>query len=163
VELETQARFGGFQFDASTSYLDFRYINLLSQLTSTTLPAGDRMTLGMVTPYTPSWQASAGMQYTLPVGSAGSLTARVDANGRGSVYTNAVNAETNRIGGYVIYNAQLTWAPAEGNWQVTLRGLNLTDKFYWVNIFDLTSAGSGTVSGTPSPPLEASIEIKYTM
>jgi len=100
AELETQARFGGFQFDASASYLDFQFVSLLSQLTSTTLAAGTRMTLGMVTPYTPSWQASIGAQYTLPIGSAGSLTTRLDANGRGYVYGNAVNASTNRIGGY---------------------------------------------------------------
>jgi iron complex outermembrane receptor protein len=163
VELETQARFGGFQFDASGSYLDFQYVSLLSQLTSTSLPPGTRMTLGMVAPYTPSWQANIGAQYTLPIGSSGSLTARLDANGRGYVYANAVNAATNRIGGYTLYNAHLTWTPNDGSWQVILQGLNLTNRFYWVNVFDLTEAGSGTISGTPSPPREVDIEIKHTL
>jgi len=163
AELETQARFGGFQFDASASYLDFQFVSLLSQLTSTTLPAGTRMSLGMVTPYTPGWQANVGAQYTLPIGSAGSLTTRLDANGRGYVYSGAVNAATNRIGGYTLYNAHLTWTPTDGSWQVTLQGLNLTNKFYWVNLFDLTAAGSGTVSGTPSPPREVSIEVKHSL
>jgi iron complex outermembrane recepter protein len=163
LELETQGRFGGFQFDASGSYLDFQYVSLLSQLTSTSLAPGTRMGLGMVTPYTPSWQANVGAQYTLPIGSAGALTGRVDANGRGSVYTNAVNTATNRIGGYALYNAHLTWTTTDGSWQVILQGLNLTNKFYWVNIFDLTAAGSGTVSGTPSPPREVDIEIKHSL
>jgi iron complex outermembrane receptor protein len=117
----------------------------------------------MVTPYTPSWQANVGAQYTLPIGNAGSLTARADANSRGSVYVNAVNASTGRIGGYTVYNAHLMWAPNDGSWQVILQGLNLTNKFYWVNLFDLTSAGSGTVSGTPSAPREVDIEIKHTL
>jgi iron complex outermembrane recepter protein len=153
VEVETEARFGGFQIDANLSYIDFKYVSLN--------PATG-VTLGMVTPWTPEWQGGAGVQYTIPT-TAGSLTARIDGATRSSIYTNAVNGPYNRIGGYTVYNAHLTWEAPKGNWQIMLQGKNITDKRYWVNVFDLASLGGGSVGGVPSPPLELDLEIKHTM
>jgi iron complex outermembrane recepter protein len=153
VELESQLRFGGFQADASISYIDFSYV---------TLNPATGITLDMITPYLMKWQGNAGAQYTFPL-PAGSLTARLDASTRSDVYTSAVNGPYNRIGGYTTYNAHLTWEPSKGNWQIILSGLNLTDKRYWQNIFDLVQVGAGTVDGLPSPPLEIDLEIKHTM
>jgi outer membrane receptor protein involved in Fe transport len=74
-----------------------------------------------------------------------------------------VNGPYNRVGGYTTYNAHLTWEPPKGNWQIMLHGKNITDKFYWVNAFDLASTGGASVGGVPSPPLEVDLEIKHTM
>jgi iron complex outermembrane receptor protein len=154
VELETQARVGGFQADATVSYLNFQY---------TDLNPATGVTLDMVTPWTPQWQGSAGIQYSFPLGGAGSLTARVDGASRSEVWTNAVNGPYNRIGGYTFYNAHLTWEPVKGNWQVLFHAKNFTDKRYWLNVFDLASLGGGSVGGVPSAPLELALEIKHTM
>ncbi len=154
VELETQARFGGLAFDASGSYLDFKYVNL---------NPNSGVDLGMVTPFTPKWQGNAGVQYTVPVGSAGSITGRLDASTRSEIWTNAVNDQYNRIGGFTTYNAHLTWDAAQGNWQVGLQALNLSGKRYFLNIFDLAAAGGGSVAGNPGAPLELDLEVKHTM
>jgi len=154
VELETEEHLGSFEIDASGSYLDFKYVSL---------NPNTGVTYGMITPFTPEWQGNIGAQYALSLGNAGLLTARLDASTRSGVYTNPVNDEYNRLGGYTTYNAHLTWEPRSDNWQVILQALNLTDKFYWVNIFDLTAAGGGSVTGTPSPPLEIDVEIKHQM
>ncbi len=153
VEAESQLRFGGFQADASLSYIDFNYVSI-NPVTG--------ITLGMTTPYMPEWQANEGMQYTLAV-PGGSLTARLDASTRTDVYTGAVNGPYNHIGGYTTYNAHLTWEPPKGNWQIILSAINLTDKFYWENVFDLVQAGGASVGGIPSEPLEIDLEIKHQM
>jgi len=79
------------------------------------------------------------------------------------VWTESPNAPTNRIGGYTTFDAHLSWANTAQNWQVMLQGLNVTDKRYMLNIFDLTGAGAGSVVGAPSPPLEIDLEIRHTM
>jgi iron complex outermembrane recepter protein len=155
AELELEEHpFAGLEIDASGSYLDFGYTSFGPY------PTG--VTMGMTTPFTPKLQGSLGLQYHIPLGSWGSITPRVDANARSSIYTNAVNASTNRIGGYTVYNARITLKPEHGSWEASLEALNFTDKFYWANIFDLTGAGGGSVSGTPSAPLEVAIQLKRT-
>ena len=155
VELEVQAHpVAGLEIDAMGSYLNFHYTNLSS------LPTG--VTTSMTTPFTPEWQGNFGIQYTIPLGRWGSLTPRLDANMRTDIYTNAVNAPTNHIGGYTLYNARVTWRPERGNWEASLLALNLTDHFYYLNSYDITGSGGGTVTGTPGAPLEVALEVKHT-
>jgi iron complex outermembrane receptor protein len=153
AELETQLSVAGFRADANLSYINFKYISLN--------PATG-VSLSMVTPWTPQWQGGAGIQYTIPF-TAGSFTARIDGTTRSAIYTNAVNGPYNRIGGYTVYNAHVMWEPPKGNWQISVQGKNITDKRYWMNVFDLASSGGGSVGGVPSPPLEVDLEIKHTM
>jgi iron complex outermembrane recepter protein len=155
VEFESQVRFGGFQADVNASWLKFDYVSV-----NTTESA---VTPSMVTPWTPSWSGNAGIQYTLPVGGVGSVTARLDGSTRTQVYTAAVNDPYNRLGGYTIWNAHLSWESSKQNWQAIIQVLNLTGKQYYMNIFDLVEAGQGTVGGNPGPPLEVDLEIKHTM
>jgi iron complex outermembrane recepter protein len=156
IELETQARpLPGLQLDASGSYLQFGYTSLSSN------PTG--VTFGMTTPYTPKWQGTAGIQYSFATPDGGSLTPRFDGNTRSQVFTNPVNGPLNRISGYTVLNGRVTWKPAKDDWQVSLEALNLGGKFYYLNKFDLTGAGGGSVDGTPAPPREIDIEIKHKM
>ncbi len=155
VEFESQLRFGGFQADVNASWLKFDYVSVNTVETS--------VTPGMVTPWTPSWSGGGGVQYTLPVGSLGSFTARLDGSTRTVVYTAAVNDPYNRLGGYTLWNAHLSWQAAKGNWQAIIQVLNLTGKEYYMNNFDLVEAGQGTEGGEPGPPLEIDLEIKHSM
>jgi iron complex outermembrane receptor protein len=91
------------------------------------------------------------------------LTARIDASTRSAVFTNPVNDPYNHLGGYTLWNAHLTWQSAKANWSATIRALNLTGKQYYLNNFDLVTAGQGTVGGNPGPPLDLSLEIRHTM
>ncbi len=163
VEFETQGQWGGLEVDGTMSYLDFRYVSLLGYdpVTGENLVSG--ITPDMVTAYTSKWQGNVGVQYTVPLGNVGAITARIDGNTRSGFYSAALNTSLNYIGGYTFYNAHLTYQPNQGNWQLTLQALNFTDKFYYLNTFDLTQAGGASVVGTPAPPAEVDIEIKYTM
>lgn len=156
IELELEEHpFAGLQIDVSGSYLDFNYTSLSSY------PTG--VTFGMTTPFTPKWQGSAGIQYHIPLADWGSFTPRLDVNSRSQIYTNPVNGPLNLIGGYTILNARFTWQPTKDNWNVALEALNLGGKVYFLNKFDLTGAGGGTVTGTPAPPREIALEVKHTM
>jgi iron complex outermembrane recepter protein len=156
VEVETQARFGGFQFDMSGSYIDFKYVYL---------NPNSGVTPGMITPFTPKWQGNAGVQYTvtMPFGGGPSLTGRLDASTRSQVYTNAINDNYNRIAGYTTYNAHLVWDSPKSDWQVILQALNLTGKRYFLNVFDLAAAGGGSVAANPGPPMELDIGVKHSL
>ena len=156
IELELEEHpFAGLQIDVSGSYLNFNYTSLSSY------PTG--VTFGMTTPFTPKWQGSAGIQYHIPMAELGSFTPRLDVNSRSQIYTNPVNGPLNLIGGYTILNARFTWQPTKDNWNVALEALNLGGKVYFLNKFDLTGAGGGTVTGTPAPPREIALEVKHTM
>jgi iron complex outermembrane recepter protein len=156
IELELEEHpFAGLQIDVSGSYLNFNYTSLSSY------PTG--VTFGMTTPFTPKWQGSAGIQYHIPMADWGSFTPRLDVNSRSQIYTNPVNGPLNLIGGYTILNARFTWQPTKDNWNVALEALNLGGKVYFLNKFDLTGAGGGTVTGTPAPPREIALEVKHTM
>jgi iron complex outermembrane receptor protein len=175
AELDSQLRYGGFALDATFSYLAFNYVHLNYQPypilpTCPQTPPGLMCSVtgvqyGMVTPFTPKLQGSAGVQYTynLPYGNAGSLTGRVDMNTRSYVYTNAVNDDYNRIGGFTTFNLRLFWEHPKGDWQVGVQVLNFTDKVYFLNVFDLAAAGGGSVAGNPGQPLEVDVEFKHSI
>ena len=154
VELEIEAHpVAGLEIDASGSYLNFKFENL-----NANFPTG--VTTQDTSAFTPEWQGHAGVQYKIPLGNLGSVTPRLDADFRTEIWAGPVNAYTNHIGGYTLYNARFTWKPEQGNWEASLLALNLTDKFYYLNKFDLYSL-AGFVTGTPGPPLEVALEIKH--
>ncbi len=153
IELETEIHpTDNFMIDSSISYLDFQY--------TSTDPLRTNITESMVTPYTPDWKASVGLQYTMSLGTAGSLIGRVDGSYTSAVYGNAINAATNRIPDYVVANARLSWKAMDDRWQAALEVTNLTDKIYYTSVFDQT-ASSGTVSYGIAMPRAWAITIKH--
>ena len=82
-EIETTIRpVENFTIDGALSYLDFQY----KKITGPTA-----VTLDMVTPYTPKWKWSFGMQYDVPDVMSGTLSARFDGSYQSKIYTEAVN------------------------------------------------------------------------
>ncbi len=82
-ELETMLNpIEGLSMDGALSYLDFKY----TEITGPTA-----VTLDMVTPYTPKWKWSFGIQYDIYDVGPGTLSARFDGSYQSSVYTEAVN------------------------------------------------------------------------
>ncbi|RIV82616.1 TonB-dependent receptor [Aurantiacibacter xanthus] len=135
--------------DFSGSYLDFKYRNVAP---------GSGITLDMVTPFTPEWKASAGLQYDVFDGDAGLLSLRLDGSYQSEVYTEAVNGPNNRIDEYFLANARLTWASAARDWKVSLEVTNLGDKYYENTRFD-QSMQSGTVSVSPGAPRQWAVTL----
>jgi outer membrane receptor protein involved in Fe transport len=55
-------------------------------------------------------------------------------------------------GGYTLHNARVEYAANDRNWTAALGVSNLTDKVYYLNIFDLTAFGEPTIWGQPGAP-----------
>ncbi|GLT02413.1 TonB-dependent receptor [Sphingobium jiangsuense] len=113
----------GLMFDASVGYLDFKY---------TDVDPTTGVTLDMVAPFNPSWQASAGLQYRVDLGNAGSITPRLDWNYQSSFYFNSVNNADNQIEARSLFNLRVSYRDVESSWELSAGATNLFDKFYYV-------------------------------
>jgi iron complex outermembrane receptor protein len=154
VELEAELRpTDALLFDASLSWLDFKYTETDFALSS--------VSLDMITPFTPQKKASAGAQYTFSLGNSGTLTARVDASYQSEMFSEAINGPTNRIDSYTVANARLTWRSPEDAWTTSLEVTNLTNEYYELSRFD-QHLSSSTVSANPAPPLMWALTVKRT-
>ncbi len=142
-ELETEwYASDALRFDASVGILDFDY----TRIDALTAAQPD-----FVPPYTPELTASAGVQYEFDLGEMGSLTPRVDGTYQSAVYSEALNAPTNRISPYALMNARLTWRSEDEVWKAALEVKNVTDKFYFLTLFDLSNT-AGYTAGQPGRP-----------
>jgi iron complex outermembrane receptor protein len=157
VELETEAHpVDGLEMDLSASYLDFRYVSL----TPAAVISG--IGYGMSTPFTPSTELNAGIQYEFQTHAlGGSFTPRLDANYQGHFYTNAANGPLNYTQSRTLVNGRLTWRADAGGWEAALSGTNLLNKYYYLNTFDIT-AEAGIATATPAPPRMWMVSAKHT-
>ncbi|PZN33144.1 MAG: TonB-dependent receptor [Proteobacteria bacterium] len=152
VELEAVLRpVAGLSIDASFSYLDFEYDRLSPQVTA--------YELSYIAPYMPERKWSVGAQYEFILGDLGTLTPRVDVSYQGEMYTNGNNQPTNFIEDYTLLNARLTWRSSAGDWEASLEGTNLTDKYYFLTRTDQFS-GAGHTDGQPGRPREWAVTLK---
>jgi len=54
--------------------------------------------------------------------------------------------------GYTLMNGRLEYAGIDRNWVAAFGVENLTNKTYFLNVFDLTAFGEPTVEGQPGKP-----------
>ena len=66
------------------------------------------------------------------------------------------------IGSYMLLNARLPWQNADKDLSVSLEGTNLTNKYYYVTLFDLRAAGAGLDKAQPGRPREWAVTVKKT-
>lgn len=74
----------------------------------------------------PKFKISGGVQYAIPMGRF-DLTPRVDAYYQSEMYANIFNTQQDLIDGYAYFNAQVRFAPTDGNWYVRAFVQNFTD------------------------------------
>ena len=96
------------------------------------------------------------------MGSAGSLTPRLDWNYVAKQQTSAINNNVLAVLPVLfdVLNARLTWKSEEEDWQVAFAVTNVTDKLYYTGIGP--NNNSGTTSANPAMPREWSISVKKT-
>jgi iron complex outermembrane recepter protein len=151
AELETEFHpVGGFSADASVSYLSFKY---------TKVDPNAGIPVGSEAPGTIHWKWSTGVQYEYEMRGGATVTPRFDFSFTGGFNTNAVIAGTNRVAGYHIGNARITWRSPQDAWEAALVGSNVFNEVYFISNFDLT-ASSGAEYGLLAPPREFSIQVK---
>jgi len=90
----------------------------------------------------------------------GTLTPRLDYSWQDTIYQGANNDPYTAIKARGLLDGRLTWDAPSGGWSVSLSGSNLTDKKYFLNVFDLSIFGQGSVEGQPGTPREWLITVK---
>ncbi|MFO1503313.1 MAG: TonB-dependent receptor [Steroidobacteraceae bacterium] len=140
----------GLSIDSSYSYTDFKYKRLNNV---------GGIQLAFVAPFMPKHKASIGAQYEFTLANGSMVIPRVDGNFQSELYTNGANSVNNRIGGYTLFNARLTWRNADGDLEAAVEGTNLGDKYYFMSRADQYT-GAGHTDGAPGRPREFALTIK---
>ncbi len=145
-----------FLLDFSYSYIDFEYTRIKEY---DGVPVSD----AEATPYTPENKWSIGAQYRLDLGNNGDLTTRLDAAFQDDVETTGMVGQGIVIDGYTLLNGRITWRSEDLKWQIALEGTNLTDKYYYLTVFDLVDpVGSIFQNAQPGRPREFAVTVKRT-
>jgi iron complex outermembrane recepter protein len=163
---------GGLQLDLSGSYLhwDWQCVNPqvvgLAAGPCSSDPAVINLLSGTPIGFIKE-QFHAGLQYTFRLNNGSSLTPRFDAayqgpqNGSNTAPApGSPSALYGQVGGFTVANARLTWANAKNDLQATLEGTNIFNHYYYYAKFDLTGAGTGTITGSPGPPLGWALTVR---
>lgn len=90
----------------------------------------------------PEFKIAGGIQYDIPFGSRHVLTPRVDAYYQSNMYVDNFNSEQDLVDGYGYVNAQIRFAPTDGNWHMRFFMQNITNSDAVTGAFN-----SGETSG----------------
>lgn len=147
VEVELQAELApNLLIDATGAWLKYDIRDLGA---AAGVPGGPSK--GDIAPYVPERKAAVGIQYTTDLGAAGSITPRLDYSWQSTSYADPDNNPLSEIPSYGLANLHLTWDSDNAQWQVRLDINNVTDKFYWANVYSQYNAG-GMIVGRPGTP-----------
>jgi len=130
----------GLSLDGGLSYLDFEYTDV----------GTSGLTGSEITPYTPEWTYSFGVQFDHEMDS-GNLMARFDGSYQSKIYTDSFNTFWSEIPGRFLGNARLGYTTADEDWHVALEVQNVFDKYYFSSVSDVTGS-LGLVTGVPGLP-----------
>jgi iron complex outermembrane receptor protein len=164
VEVETTIRpVDGFLIDGSLSYLTSKYDRLNPAAAFPTNPAGvDPNDPPFFT--SPKWKWTVGAQYEIDMGDLGTLTPRMDWQYQAKQFAGAVVVGTTRtrlfIPAYTLGSARLTYRNAAKDWEASFEVTNLTDKYYYLSVFDLRGAGAGFRKAQPGQPRQWAVTLK---
>ena len=143
----------GLTIDGAASYLDFQYKSV---------NASTGVLLDFVPPLAPKWKWSLGAQYAFDLGGNGTLTPRIDAAYQSAVYFDAVNTPGNRVDPYTLLNARLSYRTRDERWEAALEVVNLTNKVYYYNIFDVQGLlGTGYSAAQVAPPRRWAVTLRH--
>ena len=167
VEVETMWRPGNnFILDSALGYIDHELTDPGVANTCITFENGDPC----YSTRTPEWTFALGGAYDFNLGS-GMLTARLDARYQSKVYFLPYGSDLDPVNhiasnpiegvqeGYTVVNGRLTWLPANGDWELSLYGINLTDEVYFNGKLPLIGLGLGREQGNVAAPREFGITI----
>ncbi|MCW2390769.1 iron complex outermembrane receptor protein [Sphingobium sp. B1D7B] len=142
--------------DASLSLIGSEYKSI-SPAVGSTITAGSPIV-------SPETQWSAGIQYEIDMGGAGSITPRLDVAYRGrqlaSRTLNAVNPDFEYFPSYVLGSTRLTWRNRDRDLAVSFEVTNLFDEYYYTSRFDAVYGFAGTAYANVGAPREWRVSIK---
>jgi iron complex outermembrane receptor protein len=129
-------------FSASVGRTDFTASN---STTGGILPNGEPA-------YVPKWNASASVQYTLTLANGATISPRYDAYLQTQICSFQSTVNAGCTAGYTLMNGRVEYASNERTWTAAVGVENLTNKVYFLNVFDLSNFGEPTVEGQPGKP-----------
>ena len=113
------------------------------------------------------YTGSLGVQYRFIVGG-GSLIPRLDwfyqgSRSNGNQYLPQLPGSENKVPGYTVANARVTYSPADNKWELALSADNLFDKFYWYTLAPAHSNidRSATDNRTGSPARGREVALSF--
>lgn len=153
----------GLSLDGSLSYLDFQYTGPFDQPEAgdcTDTLENTNVTRCMVTPYTPEWTYSFGVQYDADIGP-GTVAFRFDGSYQSEMHTAAINTATSYLPGRFLANAKIWYTTDDDDWQVSLEVQNVFDKYYMHSVSDIYDTGNlGVWTGQPGLPRTWAVTVK---
>jgi outer membrane receptor protein involved in Fe transport len=154
----------GLSLNASATYLNSKvtssFVNFASYITGPTDTVDFK---GESFPFTPKWSLTYGARYEWPVSD--HLTAFVSANGAYQSKTNAAFGSAHAaaegppldIKGYGVLDLAVGLESSDGHWRAQLWGRNVTDTYYWTNVF----YAEDTTARTAGMPATFGISLSY--
>lgn len=115
-------------------------------------------------PAVPKWKYNVGIQYKAKLGSAGSITPRLDLSHQSKQYTGPSvigGVRTlNFLPSFTTLNGRLTWMNEAEDLSISLEVSNITDEYYYLSRFNLIGAGAGFDKALPAAPREWAVSVK---
>jgi len=156
-ELETSIYpVDGLSLDGSLAYIDFDYTGpfdpATGRLVNTNIPGN------AVTPYTPKWTWSAGIQYDWEM-DAGTISTRFDGSYQSDIFTTSENSPFSRVDSYFLANGRISFTTDDEEWEIYGEVKNIFDKYYFLSVSD-PSLSLGLVTGMPGLPRTWTVGVK---
>lgn len=115
---------------------------------------------GKTLPLAPKITASAAADYTWKRAAGGEVTFHVDYKWTDDVYFTQFNDSFTRQAAYGLLNARVEYTSPSGQWRVAGYGENLTDKAYWMTMFQYGFTADDT-AGLIRPPRTWGLKAEY--
>ncbi len=115
-----------FTINYGYGYLDSEYTAL-----------GTTVLLETGTPFSfaPKYSVDVGAEYTWPLTSGSRVSLRGDYTAQDDTVNVVDRFNQGPIPAFAMVSSRLKYQPAQGNWDLSLSGTNLTNEFYWTSIF----------------------------
>jgi iron complex outermembrane receptor protein len=149
-----------FTINFNAGWLDARYTDYVADLTSDGI-ANPTDNTDLPLPFAPKWSGSLGLTYEHDF-DAGTLTLNGNAVYMDDVYTSS--GTINRTSDVFVreantlFDATISWRPADAGWKVALWGKNITNEHYINNTFGLGSLGNLRIY---APPMTWGVDVGY--
>lgn len=147
----------GGRFDLNSSLLHSKFGNGITINDGNNVP---RDISGHRLPNAPSAVISAGLEYAFSVGS-GNLTPRIDGKYSSSFDYSVFNLPDEKSESYVVGNASLSYAPAQGGWEVQAFVRNFTDRIVLSYAVENYLAQYNSYSFQPPRTFGARVNLKF--
>ena len=150
-ELElTAVPASGWLIQSGVGYMDARYTRLDPNQNFTTDIRSITLESSLVD--APRWSLNEGLQYEHAIVSGAKIRARADWSYRSKTYKDALNTPQLIQNGYGLLDLGLTFISANGAWDISLFGKNVTDERYIVSGYanGLTQGHATAIVGRPA-------------